>query len=152
MPKPKTEQGTQVTPLPQNDRRQRRKFTAEYKARILAEAAASTDRGDLAALLHREGLYSSHLTAWREQYKREGEAGLQAKRPGPAPTRDAKDKLIEKQQKKIAAMEKELRIQRALLELQGKAHEILGIALPRVEPDSDDDWSSASESAPRRSR
>jgi transposase-like protein len=47
--------------------RRRRRFTAGYKQRILAEANRCTERGELGALLRREGLYSSHLTRWREQ-------------------------------------------------------------------------------------
>jgi len=44
---------------------QRRRFTAEYKRKVLQEAEACTKPGEIAALLRREGLYSSHLTAWR---------------------------------------------------------------------------------------
>ena len=40
----------------------RRSFTAEYKARILAEADACTQPGEIGELLRREGLYTSHLT------------------------------------------------------------------------------------------
>lgn len=155
MPKPKTEtKETEVVPARQNDRRQRRAFTAEEKERILKEAAACSERGELAALLRREGIYSSHLTAWKAQMHREGVTGLTAKRPGPKPTRDDKDRVIEKLLREKAKLEKEVRIQRSLLELQRKAHEILGIALPRIEDESasDGDSSSSSESAPRRSR
>ena len=53
----------------------RRRYSAEYKLRILREADASTRRGEIGALLRREGLYSSNLTAWRKQReKRELEA------------------------------------------------------------------------------
>ena len=45
----------------------RRRFTAEYKLRILAEADACTERGALGELLRREGLYSSHLSTWQKQ-------------------------------------------------------------------------------------
>jgi len=45
----------------------RRRFTADYKQRILAAADACTQPGELGQLLRREGLYSSHLTAWRKQ-------------------------------------------------------------------------------------
>jgi transposase len=46
----------------------RRKFTAEYKSRVLREAdACAPGTGELGALLRREGLYSSHLTTWRRQ-------------------------------------------------------------------------------------
>jgi transposase-like protein len=46
---------------------ERRHFTAEYKQRILQEADACTQRGEVGALLRREGLYSSHLSIWRRQ-------------------------------------------------------------------------------------
>src|SRR6266849_10118677 len=47
----------------------RRTFTAEYKARILAEADACTRPGEVGELLRRERLYTSHLTYWRKQRK-----------------------------------------------------------------------------------
>src|SRR5881397_2539711 len=43
----------------------RRRFTAEYKRRIVREADRCTHPGEIGALLRREGLYSSHLTTWR---------------------------------------------------------------------------------------
>jgi transposase len=95
--------------------------------------ARSVERGAFGALLRREGLYSSQLNDWRAHRTLEGQAGLQPKRPGPKPSHDAKDSLIEKQNARIEKLEKELRISKALLELQGKAHEILGLALPRVD-------------------
>ena len=45
----------------------RRRFTAQDEERILAEAAAWTKPGELGALLRREGIYSSHLSKWRQQ-------------------------------------------------------------------------------------
>ena len=45
----------------------RRNFSAAYKLRILEEADQCTARGEIGALLRREGLYSSHLTDWRRQ-------------------------------------------------------------------------------------
>jgi transposase-like protein len=46
-----------------------RSFTAEYKARILAEADACTQPGEVGELLRREGRYTSHLTYWCKQRK-----------------------------------------------------------------------------------
>jgi transposase-like protein len=46
---------------------QHRRFSLAYKQRILAEADRCSQRGELGALLRREGLYSSHLTRWRQQ-------------------------------------------------------------------------------------
>lgn len=51
-----------------------------------------------------------------------------------------------------AKLEKELRISKALIEMQVKAHEILGIALPRIEDAPEDNSSRSSDSATRRSR
>ena len=48
----------------------RRRFSGEYKLRILAEADDCRERGGIGALLRREGLYSSHLTDWRKQRDR----------------------------------------------------------------------------------
>jgi transposase len=49
------------------ERAQRRRFTAEYKLRILREADAAVRPGEIGELLRREGLYTSHLTYWRKQ-------------------------------------------------------------------------------------
>ena len=84
------------------------------------------------ALLRREGIYSSHLTTWRKQLRRGGETALQAKAPGRKPTRDDRDRMIEKLEREKAQLAKKLLIAEKVIELQGKAHEILGIALPRV--------------------
>lgn len=54
--------------------RTRRRFTAAYKLKILEAAAQCTKPGDVGALLRREGLYTSHLTAWRTAARR-GELG-----------------------------------------------------------------------------
>lgn len=151
MPKSKNSD-TEVVASSEHDRRQRRRFSTEYKERILREADACTDRGALGELLRREGIYSSLLSLWRAQREEQGRGGLEAKRPGPKPSKDAKDRVIEQQNYRIAKLEKELRISKALIELQEKAHEILGIALPRIDDNSEDDSSSSSNSAPRRSR
>ena len=45
--------------------RPRRRFTAAHKSQIIDAAAQCTKPGELGALLPREGVYSSHLTAWR---------------------------------------------------------------------------------------
>ena len=150
MPKSKSKK-TEIIASPEHDRRQRRKFTPEERERILREADACTKRGELGALLRREGIYSSHLSSWRAARKREGLAGLQDKKPGPKPTKDAKDRMIEQLEKRNAKLEKELRISKALIELQEKAHEILGIALPGKE-DADGTSTNSSNSARKGSR
>jgi len=151
VPKPPTEGDTEVVPLPQNDRRQRRRFSPEKKASILEEADKCTERGQLAELLRREGIYSAQLQSWRAQRDREGLAGLQPKRPGPKGP-SAEQRTIEQQRKRIEKLEKELRIAQKVVELQKKAHEILGLALPGTEEVDELDSLSSSESATKRSR
>src|SRR3989304_4916878 len=54
----------------------RRRFSAAYKERILKAAEACTEPGEIGALLRGEGLYSSHLSKWRQQWAAGGGAGL----------------------------------------------------------------------------
>ncbi|HOI94574.1 MAG TPA: hypothetical protein PK250_07695, partial [Syntrophobacter fumaroxidans] len=49
----------------------RRRFSAEYKLRILRLADTCTEPGSLGALLRREGLYASNLRTWRHQCQHE---------------------------------------------------------------------------------
>ena len=62
-------------------RAERRRFSAEYKLRILQEADRCAP-GDLGALLRREGLYSSHLSTWRRQREAGQLASLAAQKRG----------------------------------------------------------------------
>ena len=66
-------------------RPRRRSFTADYKRRILREADVAKARGELGALLRREGLYSSALTAWRRERARRPRRRHSPSRVGPSP-------------------------------------------------------------------
>jgi transposase len=103
-------------------RAQRRRFSAEYKARILAEYEGLPS-GERGALLRREGLYSSHLSAWR---KAAGEGALDAlgkKRGRKGP--DAKDRKIARLEAENAELAAELAKTRKVIEVQGKVSELL---------------------------
>ena len=63
----------------------RRRYTAEYKLRVLREADICDRPGQIGALLRREGLYSSNFTAWRKQRERGELEGLGQKKRGPLP-------------------------------------------------------------------
>ena len=120
--------------------RSRRSFTASEKLRIVraADAAvASGERGALQALLRREGLYNSHLTSWRGQLAMGGASALTSQKPGRKPKLDEHARQRLALEKRNAVLERKLHIANALIELQKKAHEILGIALP----DHDDEES-----------
>jgi len=151
VPKPRTK-NTEVVASAEHARQQRRRFTPQERERLLREADQCTERGQLGELLRREGIYSSQLSGWRAARAREGLIGLQDKKPGPKPHKDAKDKGLEQRDKQIAKLEKELRIAKALIDLQVKAHEILEIALPRIEDAEMDALQRQSVSAHRRSR
>jgi len=113
----------------------RRRFTAEYKLRILREADRSTEAGQLGAVLRREGLYSSHLTAWRKQRNTGTLAGLEPKRRGRKTAPDAplvaENERLQRDNQRLAAR---LRQAETIIEVQKKLSEILGIPLPP--PDS----------------
>jgi transposase-like protein len=111
----------------------RRRFTAEYKRKILREADACTAPGAIGGLLRREGLYSSHLTTWRAQRERGELAGLTPKKRGPAPK--PKNPLAAK----VAALERAVNREKAradqaeaLVQLQKKVAELLGTARPQT--------------------
>ena len=119
--------------------KKRRRFVASEKLRLLkaAEAAvASGERGALEAMLRAEGIYSSHLSGWRRQFGAQGADGLTPKKPGRKPKLDAKDRELIALQKLNAKLEKKLLIANAIIGLQKKAHEILGIALPEYDEEN----------------
>ena len=112
----------------------RRRFSAEYKRGVLEEADACTEPGEIGALLRREGLYSSHLSKWREQRERGTLAGLQPKKRGPKPKRS--DPMIgenERLRRENDRLRKRLRQAEAIIEIQKRASEILGISLESPE-------------------
>jgi transposase-like protein len=113
----------------------RRRFTAEYKLRLLREVDHATDPGQLGALLRREGLYSSHLSTWRQQRDLGTLAGLAPKRRGRKSK--ANDPLAAENQRlrrENQCLAEKLRQAEAIIQVQKKLSEILGIPLPP--PDS----------------
>ena len=113
-----------------SERPTRRRFTAKYKLRIVREAAACKEPGELGALLRREGLYSSHLAAWRKQMATGALKGLKAKKRGPQPSRDkALQQKVSKLEKENTRLKRKLKEAELILEFQKKAADLLGIPL-----------------------
>ncbi len=112
----------------------RRRFSVAEKVRILREAdACANEKGGVAALLRREGLYSSQLASWRRQ-RDAGQFGPTPRKRGPASIPpDPRDKQIAELERR--ARRAEARADRAerLVELQKKVSELLGIPLPDPE-------------------
>jgi transposase-like protein len=119
----------------------RRRFSAKYKARILREAAACKERGELGALLRREGLYSSHLAEWRKQADKGQHDALEPKKRGPAPrVVDARDKRIAELERENARLARRIEQAEVIIDVQKKVSQLLGIVLPTVderEPDGE---------------
>jgi transposase-like protein len=109
----------------------RRKFSAEYKRKVLKEADTCTREGEIGALLRREGLYSSHLSVWRAARQRGEIAGLAPKKRGPkvAPP-DPRDRKIAELERETRRLKSRLERAEALVDLQKKVSAIMGIALP----------------------
>jgi len=127
---------------------QRRQFTTAYKKEILRAAERCTAPGEIAALLRREGLYSSHLATWRKA-EREGQLAGSARKRGPAagsadaPVVQAARAAERAAATRIAELERALkrataRAERAeaLVEAQKKVAALLDHLLP---PKDDDD-------------
>lgn len=108
-------------------RPKRRYYTEEYKRRIVAEAAACTEPGQIGALLRREGLYSSHLVDWRR--REQSSAGI-AKSPS-AELSEQNRRL----RRDNARLQRRLEQAEAIIDVQKKLSELLGITLAPRETD-----------------
>jgi transposase-like protein len=121
----------------------RRRFTAEYKRRILKEADAC-DRGELGALLRREGLYSSHLVEWRRARDAGELAGLTPKKRGPkVHVPDPLEAKLAEQEKEIARLKAENAKLQIICDVQKKVSLLLGVTIPKV-PEDDENGGSSS--------
>ena len=121
-----------VKPTEVSAKATRRRFTTAEKVRILKEAdACAHEKGAVTALLRREGLYSSHLTAWRRLREAGELSGLAAKKRGP------KARPIDERDRRIAQLERELAKEKAraekaelIVEVQKKLGELFGVKMP----------------------
>jgi transposase-like protein len=117
------------------EKAKRRAFTVEYKRKIVKEAEACKGPGEIGALLRREGLYSSHLTTWRQARDRgELAPGATAKRRGPKVSpADPRDKKIADQAREIAKLTVRAERAEAIAEIQKKVAALLGRPFPSEE-------------------
>lgn len=122
MSKKKTKPMVVPPPNPEVDAKPtRRTFTAAYKLKILDDADGCSE-GEIGALLRREGLYSSHLTAWRRQRAEGALQALGKKRGRKAKPRDKeKEQLI----KENAKLRRKLEQAEKIIEIQKKVSALL---------------------------
>ena len=113
---------------------ERRRFTVEYKKRVLQEADGCTRPGELGALLRREGLYSSTLSYWRRSRDRGDLSGTGIRRRGPrGKPVDSRDRRISELTRENRRLKTRLERAEALIDVQKKVSELLGVDL--AEPD-----------------
>lgn len=115
------------------DKAQRRKFSVEYKASIVREADACSEHGQIGALLRREGLYSSQLVSWRRLYREGALKALKDDKRGRKQTRNPLESEVESLKRKNATLEKRLAQAEAIIDIQKKLSEVLGIPLESEE-------------------
>jgi transposase len=114
----------------------RRRFTAEYKLRILREVERAKEPGEVGRILRREGLYSSHLSHWRRERDRVAKTGLAARKRGPQ--HRVEDPRIKQLERELTRLRKQNQRLEVMLEIQKKTSELLGIPLSRLDDDEND--------------
>ncbi len=117
-----------------SERPTRRRFTAQYKQKIVREADACTEPGEIGSLLRREGLYSSLLGTWRKQRDTRELSALGPQKRGrkSEPVNPLAKQLAQVEREK-RELERQLKKAHLLLDLQKKVSEILGISLEERE-------------------
>lgn len=115
----------------------RRRFSADYKIRVLREADEAAKVGGVGAVLRREGLYSSHLAAWRRE-REQGELAALSKKRGRKPTKDPQAKEIQKLARENQSLRRRLAQAEAIIEVQKKVAALLGIPLKTIDDDGSD--------------
>ena len=115
---------------------QRRRFSAEYRLRILKQADACKKPGEVGALLRREGVYSSLLTNWRRQREQGALQDLRARRRGPKPR--SIDPRVTQLEAENRRLHRKLQRAETIITLQKKVAEILGIPLKPLDNDETD--------------
>ena len=111
----------------------RRTFSAAYKLATLSEYEAATEAGAKGAILRREGLYTSHISEWRRARDTGALAGLDQK-PRPR-ARSPERRELTRLQRRAERAEAELAKARLVIDIQGKASELL----ERLQAEGDED-------------
>jgi transposase len=112
---------------------ERRKYPAQYKLRILAEADACTRPGEIGALLRREGIYRSLLDKWRSQRRKGTLQALAPQKRGPKV--DAQAAEIARLRRENERLQKRLQQAETIIEVQKKLSVILGLTTDETEND-----------------
>ncbi len=116
------------------EKAKRRQYSAEYKLRILGEVDACQGKGQVGALLRREGLYSSLVSKWRQQREQGSLEGLGWHKRGPKGDPQAAEMARLKRENE--RLRERLRKAELIIEVQKKVAQMLGA--PIAEHDLDE--------------
>ena len=114
----------------------RRRFTAKYKLRIIREADACTEPGQIGSLLRREGLYSSYLSKWRQQREEGQLQALSSRKRGRKSQAPSMVELAELQREN-ERLRARLEQTEIIIDVQKKLSKLLGLTT---------DWAESNES------
>ena len=114
-------------------RAKRRRFTGEYKQRILTQTDAAKGSGEIGAVLRREGLYSSHLTKWRRERKDGILDGLAPQKRGPKSKANPLASENQKLRRDNERLADRLRKAEIVIDVQKKVAMLLGRPFPETE-------------------
>ena len=108
---------------------ERRRFDAAYKRRIVEEAENCKGKGEIGALIRREGLYSSQLAKWRRQYRDAGQKGLaDDKRGRKAKEKNPLEPELRKLEQENRRLQKKLRQAEIIIDIQKKVAAIMALS------------------------
>ena len=129
-------EGRREAPRPNPEvlaRAKRRTYTGEYKQQVLAEADAARRTGEIGAVLRRHGLYSSHLTKWRQERKSGILEGLAPRKRGPKSKANPLTAENQKLRRDNERLTDRLRKAEIVIDVQKKVAMLLGIPIAEVE-------------------
>jgi transposase len=112
----------------------RRQFAAKYKLRVLREAEACTEPGQIGSLLRREGLYSSYLSTWRRQREEGQLQALSSKKRGRKGQDPSAEELaqLQRENERLRARLEQAEI---IIDVQKKLSKLLGLTTDTTERD-----------------
>lgn len=102
----------------------RRQHTAEYKLKILRELDECREKGEVGAVLRREGLYSSLISKWREQREQGSLNGLGGQRRGPKVDPNAAE--LARLQRENTRLKEKLERAELIIDVQKKVAKLFG--------------------------
>src|ERR1700684_3867555 len=123
-------EGGRAAPRPNPEvlaRAKRRTYTGEFKQKVLAEADAASGSGEIGAVLRKHGLYSSHLTKWRQERRSGILEGLSPQKRGPKAKSSPLTAENQKLRRENEQLTNRLRKAEMVIDLQKKVAMLLGL-------------------------